>query len=114
MVTSEDASSKVFAGGQLASVGKTPKDASGFFDRTARAVLRANLCTKCGICVRTCPSGSIRLDDTLTVDERKCTRCGKCAESCVVAHYFDKLAGDMSEAVPATKKNPRKGRLTRP
>ena len=96
MVEGEKADAKVFAGGQIAVVGDRPSDASDFFDRIARAVLRANLCTSCGICVRTCPSVAIKLDGTLWVDQEKCNACGKCAESCVVAHYFDKLAGVIS------------------
>jgi len=100
MVHSKDADSKVFAGGQISSVGRTPEDATRFFDEVARAVLRANMCTECGICVRTCPLDAITLQDGIIVDERKCTQCGKCAESCVVAHYFDKLAGEGSARRP--------------
>lgn len=96
MVRSKDADAKVFAGGQISSVGRMPEDATGNFDRVARAVLRANMCAKCGICVRTCPQQAVKLENHITVDERACKRCGKCAESCVVAHYFDRLAGDAS------------------
>jgi phosphoadenosine phosphosulfate reductase len=88
---------KVFAGGQMSAVGETPKDATELFDKVARAVLRANMCTRCGICVRACPPRAISLDlsGPMTIDSSKCTRCGKCAESCVVAHYFDRLAGEL-------------------
>ena len=98
MVRSDRANAKVFAGGQISSVGKTPKDATDFFDKVSRAVLRAELCTKCGICARTCPSKAITLSltDGIDVDDTRCDRCGKCAESCVVAHYFDKLAGEIT------------------
>ena len=96
MVGGDMADAKVFAGGQISAVGETTKDSSEYFDRVARAVLRAHMCTKCGICVRSCPTGAIRLEDAISVDERKCNQCGKCADSCVVAHYFDKLAGDVS------------------
>jgi len=96
VVRSKGAEAKVFAGGQISSVGRTPEDAARFFGDVARAVLRANMCTECGICVRTCPRDAIELKDGIVVDENRCTQCGECAESCVVAHYFDKLAGDVS------------------
>jgi phosphoadenosine phosphosulfate reductase len=92
IVRAGHANAKAFAGGQLTAVGETPEAASELFDLVARAVLRANMCTKCGICTKVCERGAIVLDGAVTVDEKKCTRCGKCAESCVVAHYFDKLA----------------------
>ena len=103
MVESAKADAKVFAGGQIAIVGKSPKDASDYFDATSRAVLRGHMCTKCGICTRACPTDAISLVDAITVDETKCNQCGKCSESCVVAHYFDKLAGQVSSREPAKK-----------
>jgi len=95
LVALADGNAKVFAGNQISAVGKTPKDAEMLFGKVARAVLRANMCTKCGICVRACPSKAITLKDAIYVDQDRCDRCGKCAESCVVAHYFDKLAGEI-------------------
>ena len=93
---------RVFAGGQMTAVAGTPEEASALFGEGARAVLRASMCTLCGICVRTCPEKAVALKDDITIDEAKCVRCGKCVESCVVAHYFDKLAGGTA------KKNARK------
>lgn len=104
MVETDKANAKVFAGGQISAVDSTPKDASEYFDKVSRAVLRANMCTKCGICMRTCPTGAIKVEDAISVDADLCDNCGKCAESCVVAHYFDKLAGDVSDKSFRTKK----------
>ncbi len=92
LVRAGNGSAKAFAGGQVSAVAPSPEEAVRLFDRVARAVLRANMCTRCGICVRACPTGAIKLEEDLTVDEKLCTMCGKCADSCVVAHYFDKLA----------------------
>ena len=104
MVESKKSKAKVFAGGQLSVVSPTPQETSAFFDMVARATLRANLCTKCGICTRACPTGAITLDESIRVDERKCNLCGKCADSCVVAHYFDKLAGSAASGLAPSKK----------
>ncbi|MGB7063439.1 MAG: DUF362 domain-containing protein [Candidatus Zixiibacteriota bacterium] len=42
-----------------------------------------NLCTFCGICVRTCPLDAISIKGkTFLVDERKCWRCGRCVRVC--------------------------------
>jgi len=100
MVKSRKGTAKVFAGGQISAVGETPTDALELFDKVARTALRANMCTKCEICVRACPTGAVNLDDVIYVAAEKCNQCGKCAESCVVAHYFDKLAGGL----PASEK----------
>jgi phosphoadenosine phosphosulfate reductase len=96
MVDSRNGQGRVFAGGQISAVGNSPEQASKLFDEVARAVLRAHLCTKCGICVKTCPEGAVRMDESILVDDTRCTQCGKCSDSCVVAHYFDKLASDVS------------------
>lgn len=98
MVRQGKASAKVFAGGQITAVADTPAAASRFFDAVARAVLRGDMCTTCGICVRSCEAGAITLDESIWVDPDKCNQCGKCMESCVVAHYFDKLAGEITRS----------------
>jgi phosphoadenosine phosphosulfate reductase len=92
LVRTRDGAGKAFAGGQVSAVAPAPEGAVKLFGDVARAVLRANMCTRCGICVRACPKGAIKVDDAIVVDEALCDRCGACAESCVVAHYFDKLA----------------------
>jgi phosphoadenosine phosphosulfate reductase len=105
IVSTRGGTGKAFAGGQVSAVGKSPQDALAIFDEISRAVLRANLCTKCGICVRGCPAGAMKLGDGIIIDEGLCTRCGECAESCVVAHYFDKLAGSTATRQGKKKKN---------
>ncbi|OGS42842.1 MAG: hypothetical protein A3K67_03510 [Euryarchaeota archaeon RBG_16_62_10] len=107
LVESKGGTGKVFAGGQISAVGRTPEEASDYFGECARAVLRANLCTKCAICTRVCPVGAVRLEDGPIVDEELCTQCGKCVESCVVAHYFDKLAGHVRAISPSDGKKHR-------
>ena len=103
MVSSKKGNAKIFAGGQISAVGEGPNDALELFDKVARAALRANMCTKCGICVRACPVGAIKLNDSMEIDSELCNQCGKCAESCVVAHYFDKLAGGLPTSEKRTK-----------
>ena len=91
LVKTKDSTLKVFGGGQIVATGPTPEKASEIFEAGAKALLRAQLCTQCGICLRRCPTKAIRLDGGMIIDEGKCTSCGRCAEACVVAHYYDKL-----------------------
>ncbi|NLT37344.1 MAG: phosphoadenosine phosphosulfate reductase family protein [Methanomassiliicoccus sp.] len=91
LVKTKDSTLKVFGGGQMVATGPTPEKAHAIFEAGAKALLRAQLCTECGICLRNCRTKAIRLDDGIVIDEERCTRCGKCTEACVVAHYYDKL-----------------------
>lgn len=98
---------RIFAGGQITATDESAKAATELFEKGARALLRASLCTRCGICVRSCEQDAISLDEEITIDEGKCTHCGACVDSCVVAHYFDKLASGLT-APAAPKKNKKK------
>jgi phosphoadenosine phosphosulfate reductase len=91
LVKTKDSTLKVFGGGQIVATGPSPEKAQRIFEAGAKALLRAQLCTQCGICVRNCKTRAITIDRGLIVNEERCTRCGKCAEACVVAHYYDKL-----------------------
>jgi phosphoadenosine phosphosulfate reductase len=91
LTKSGSATIKVFAGGQVVATAPTSELASRAFESGVKAFLRAQLCTKCGICVKNCEKRAITLDDGIEVDEARCVNCGKCVEACVVAHYYDKL-----------------------
>ena len=91
LVKAKDATLKVFGGGQIVATGPSPERAQEVFEAGAKALLRSQLCTQCGICLRNCRTKAITLDKGIVVDEERCTSCGRCAEACVVAHYYDKL-----------------------
>ena len=91
LVRAGESTLKVFGGGQIVATGPTSEKAHSIFEAGAKALLRAQLCTQCGICLRSCPTNALRLDNGLLVDEERCTSCGRCTEACVVAHYYDKL-----------------------
>jgi len=91
LVKRKDATLKVFGGGQIIATAPTQEKAQAMFEAGAKALLRSQLCTQCGICLRNCRTRALKLDDGIVIDETKCTACGKCAEACVVAHYYDKL-----------------------
>lgn len=83
---------KVFGGGQISVTAGSRDDAAGLFERTVKSLLRAQLCTRCGICAKSCPRKAIVIDGGMRVDPRRCDHCGICERSCMVVHYYDKMA----------------------
>lgn len=60
-----------------------------------------NGCLRFGDCVRACPFGAIRLDETTgipVVDENKCTSCGACVRTCPRGLYEIRPKGKTASA----------------
>ena len=91
LVKTKTGTAKLFGGGQVSVTSKWQKDAEPLFERSVKALFRAQMCTSCGICAKKCARHAIRIDNGLHVDPRRCTSCGKCEDSCMVSHYYDKL-----------------------
>jgi phosphoadenosine phosphosulfate reductase len=90
LIRRDNSSVKIFSSGHI-SVNSPGKDeALSLFENTAKQLMRAKKCTKCGVCLKVCPVGAITLEPHLLIGE-ECTRCGKCTEGCVVVKYFDRL-----------------------
>lgn len=97
VVKNKDGTAKVFGGGQVSVVSDSEKHTERLFERTVKAMVRAMMCTSCGICVKACRSDAITISGGMKVDPSKCTSCGSCEKSCMVIHYYDRLmegAGD--------------------
>jgi len=84
---------KVFGGGQMVATAPGGAAAERLFRQGAKTLLRSQLCSGCGICIKSCPSGAITVDGVASIDSSKCSHCGRCLEVCVVAHYHDKIVG---------------------
>lgn len=91
LVKTKMGTAKLFGGGQVSVTAHTAEDANNLFERSVKALLRAQMCTSCGICAKKCPNRAIKIDKGLHVDPNKCNSCGKCEGSCMVAHYYDKV-----------------------
>lgn len=91
LVKTKIGTAKLFGGGQISIVSNSLDGAKKLFERSVKALLRAQMCTSCGICAKKCRQHAITIKNGLTVDRNKCISCGKCEESCMVAHYYDKV-----------------------
>ncbi len=91
MVRSPKGTAKLFGGGQVSITSKTQEGTEYMFEHSIKALLRAQMCTSCGICAKSCPKHAIKISHGMRVDPNKCIACGKCEKSCMVVHYFDKL-----------------------
>jgi|GEM_PF-6624872 len=50
--------------------------------RSATAVVSADKCLSCGICVDFCPEHALAMAETVVVDPGRCTGCGSCIAVC--------------------------------
>jgi len=91
LVRAPAGTAKLFAGGQVYASADNKIAAQKLFEDTVKQVLRATLCTKCRICIKSCPKRAIKIDGYVKVDANRCDRCGRCTKGCVVARYYDRL-----------------------
>jgi len=89
---------KLFGGGQVSVTAPNGKNAKLVFEKAVKALIRAELCTECGICEKKCPRHAIRISGGMRVDPERCNSCGRCEKSCMVVHYYDKLMESADEA----------------
>lgn len=87
---------KLFGGGQVSVTAPDAKNSKNVFEKGVTALIRAMMCTECGICVKSCPRKAITIKGGLRVDPERCTSCGRCEKSCMVIHYYDKLMESVS------------------
>ena len=82
---------KLFGGGQVSVTAPDAKNSKKVFEKVVKALIRAELCTECGICEKKCARHAITIKGGMRVDPNRCNSCGRCESSCMVVHYYDKL-----------------------
>lgn len=92
LMKNDRGTAKLFGGGQVSITAKDAASAETLFERSVKALLRSQMCTECGICVKACTRNAIRIRDGFRTDPDRCISCGKCERSCVVMHYYDRLS----------------------
>ncbi len=91
---------KLFGGGQVSVTAQDQKGARLVFEKAVKALIRAEMCTECGICVKRCQRKAVRIAGGMRVDPDRCNSCGRCIQSCMVVHYYDKLMESVPGGVP--------------
>ena len=91
---------RLFGGGQVSVNAPDERNVTRIFERSVKALIRAQMCTECGICEKGCPRRAIRIDGGMRVDPERCNSCGRCERSCMVVHYYDKLMDGEPVASP--------------
>ncbi|MFZ3111594.1 phosphoadenosine phosphosulfate reductase family protein [Methanothrix sp.] len=80
----------VFANGHIMVIaGK--EEAEELLQKVVEVILRVQMCTKCGICLKNCRRGAISLENTFIVDHERCNHCGKCAQGCIAIDEAKKI-----------------------
>ena len=97
---------RLFGGGQVSVNSPDARNAKEVFSRAVTALVRAMMCTECGICAKGCPRRAITMDGGMRVDPGRCNSCGRCERSCMVVHYSDRLLSEDAGASPATINRP--------
>jgi phosphoadenosine phosphosulfate reductase len=98
LVKNREGTVKVFGGGQVLATAATEGAAQKLFESGVKAILKAQMCTRCNICVKNCPQRAIRIEEGPVIFEERCNQCGRCTDACVVAHYYDKLVSGKERA----------------
>jgi phosphoadenosine phosphosulfate reductase len=80
----------LFDEGALIAKGKDQKAIREKVERVRRAVVKAEECVGCGVCIARCKEGALRLEqDRVLVISLKCIHCGGCMEPCPAVSFGD-------------------------
>lgn len=80
----------VFDEGALIGKDQDPETLKEKVERVRRAVVKAEECVGCGVCIARCCEGALRIElGKIVVDAAACIHCGRCAEPCPAVTFGD-------------------------
>jgi phosphoadenosine phosphosulfate reductase len=81
---------RIFAEGALVAKGKDQAQIEESIEKVRRAVVKAEECVGCGVCIARCDEGALTLEQgRLRVSKERCTHCGRCIEPCPALSFGD-------------------------
>ncbi|MEM0448660.1 MAG: phosphoadenosine phosphosulfate reductase family protein [Methanomassiliicoccales archaeon] len=81
---------RIFEEGAMVAKGPSPDQIRKNVERVRRAVVKAEECVGCGVCIARCREGALEMDrDRVRLDADKCVHCGLCMEPCPALSFGD-------------------------
>ena len=80
----------IFDNGGLVAKGREPDQIRKNVERVRRAVVKAEECVGCGVCIARCDEGALTMErDKVLVVTARCIHCGRCTEPCPAISFGD-------------------------
>jgi phosphoadenosine phosphosulfate reductase len=74
----------------LVAKGRDPDQIRKNVEKVRRAVVKAEECVGCGVCIARCHEGALTLErNKVLVVTAKCIHCGRCTEPCPAISFGD-------------------------
>jgi phosphoadenosine phosphosulfate reductase len=81
---------RIFDSGALVAKGRDPDQIGKNVEKVRRAVVKAEECVGCGVCIARCHEGALTLErNKVLVVTAKCIHCGRCTEPCPAISFGD-------------------------
>jgi phosphoadenosine phosphosulfate reductase len=81
---------RTFENGALVAKGRDPDQIRKNVEKVRRAVVKAEECVGCGVCIARCDEGALTMErDKVLVMIAKCIHCGRCTEPCPAISFGD-------------------------
>ena len=85
----------IFEEGALVARGPDAKGLKEKVEKIRRAVVKAEECVGCGVCIARCCEGALRIElGKIVIDDTACVHCGHCAEPCPAVTFGDSTVFD--------------------